>query len=736
MDWLDETERTAKMANSMASSFDPFVAPIATHLVQGTIIDSRYQIESIIGQGGCGCVYKAKHMGLQKYCALKTLNPVNVSETMLVRFQKEAKAASILEHDNLVRATDFGLIDNFQPFLVMDYVEGPTLADYLKQNNGYVSVKIALALFIQICSGLAFAHQQGVIHRDIKPSNILLAAANNPLGFIPKVSDFGIAKLQIGGEVTSTLTTTGEIFGTPLYMSPEQCIGSGVDQRSDIYSLGCVLFEVLTGSPPFVGSNAMELMMRHSTETPPSLKEGSLGREFPAALETIVANMLNKDPKERYQKLEDTIKDLVALSSGKNASSLKRSTESTFSKAALIAVLGAMAFVFVGCIAYYCGIKSAPHSSVSITPSEFQPKLQPFYSEENLDKVVFQFPPGMEMGDFHYWSDGPTAITVPCSGTVEVPKDAKLMLDAKGSMALDPSVWAKFRTTDLTGVRISFDAGTNLEDAALTEILPKKSLRMLDFSFFVSFTKDTWNMLGIMPNLRCLGMNDCLLDDEKIHGRDFLRLGNLCDLKVLDLQRIVEPTPLLSKLKESKSLVRFSLGQMTLSPQDGNWLAQIPNLKSLAIHNATITDSAFFDELAKAPKLEDLRLNDMTVQDPKVVKKLKQLKHLKRLAVDSGEPLLKGLHVPGCQVIELGIVMDRRQSLLKALTRDFSADGHQTQKILKNEDVMVKNYLKKFDQYPDYSNKLLAMVPTIPPEHKSQIWFDFFEENPDKSDLW
>jgi serine/threonine protein kinase len=737
MDRIEETDRTAKTPNSfMASSSEPTVAPNLTNLVLGTIIDSRYQIESIIGQGGCGCVYKSKHVGLQKYCALKTLNPVNVSETTVLRFHKEAKAASLLEHDNLVRATDFGMIDNFQPFLVMDYVEGPTLADYLKQNNGYVSVKTTISLFIQVCSGLAFAHQHGVIHRDIKPSNILLATADNELGFIPKVSDFGIAKLQIGGEITSTLTATGQIFGTPLYMSPEQCVGSGVDQRSDIYSLGCVLFEVLTGAPPFVGNNALELMMKHTTEAAPSLKEGSLGREFPDALETIVANMLNKDPKERYQRLEDTAKDLLALSSGKNAASLKRSTESSASKAALIAVLGAMAVVLVVCISYYCGIKSVPLSSARIEPSPFQPRLQPFYAQDKLDKVVFNFPSGMELGDFHYWGNESTAITKPCVGPVEVPKDAKLMLDAKGSMALDPSVWARFRNTDLRGVRITFDAGTSVEDAALTEVLPKQGLRMLGFFPFVSFTKQNWNLLGIMPNLRCLGIGDCLLDDEKIRGRDFLRLGNLCDLKVLVLDHVGEPAPLLSKLTESKALIRFCLAEVTLSPQDGKLLAQIPNLRTFAIGISTITDSAFFDELAKAPKLEDLCLNDMTIRDPIVVKKLKQFPHLKRLAIDSGQPLLKGLRIPGCQIIELGTIKDSPESFMKSLTRGLIADEHQAQNALKTENVMIKQYLSKVRGYSDNSHKSLAMMPEVPPEHDAVTWFDFFKENPDKSDLW
>src|SRR5262249_28114870 len=162
-------------------------------------------------------------------------------------FQKEAQAASRLDHQNLVKAHDFGLVDEGRPYFVMDLVEGRTLSQRIKE-EGPISVAEALKIFIPVCFGLEYAHDHGVVHRDLKPSNIMLTMKSDGQ-YEPKVVDFGIAKFVQEQEGTTTaLTKTGEIFGTPFYMSPEQCKATNVDNRSDIYSLGCVMFEALTGT--------------------------------------------------------------------------------------------------------------------------------------------------------------------------------------------------------------------------------------------------------------------------------------------------------------------------------------------------------------------------------------------------------------------------------------------------------------------------------------------------------
>ncbi|MFN8555399.1 MAG: serine/threonine-protein kinase [Candidatus Obscuribacterales bacterium] len=313
----DATENEDHAAANDADS--PGAAPTFTseQFGPGDCIDERYQIVSVLGRGGCGCVYKVIQIALKKEFALKTLNPLSTSEVTTLRLHKEAQAASRLQHPNLVRAVDFGMIGGTQPYLVMDLVEGPTLSQYLKQ-HGKTSVKEALQLFLPLCSALAYAHEQGVVHRDLKPSNVILSGdSSGSMQFIPKIVDFGIAKLKSSDATHAmTLTATGDIFGTPLYMSPEQCMGTGVDGRSDIYALGCMLFETVTGAPPFAGTNALEIMMQHNTAKMPSLKEASLGESFPPALEKVIGRMLEKNPRDRYQDCTAVAKDLEAIARG------------------------------------------------------------------------------------------------------------------------------------------------------------------------------------------------------------------------------------------------------------------------------------------------------------------------------------------------------------------------------------------------------------------------------------
>ena len=283
-------------------------------LTPGSMLGDSYQIVSLIGRGGMGTVYRVHQVLLGKDFALKVLDLHQRSDVALRRFHQEARTASQLQHANLVEVHDFGMFADDQPYLIMDFVEGQTLSQVLK-SKGALPVDYVVNLAIQICLGLKYAHEKGVVHRDIKPANIMLVHPDSEVteGTV-KIVDFGIAKLieTEAGEI-QTLTKTGEIFGSPIYMSPEQCRGTTVDRRSDIYSLGCVMFECLTGSPPFFGDSAMSTMLKRLSEPPVSLKEGSLGREFPQALENIVRKMLALEPDDRYQELGKVAEDLIAL---------------------------------------------------------------------------------------------------------------------------------------------------------------------------------------------------------------------------------------------------------------------------------------------------------------------------------------------------------------------------------------------------------------------------------------
>jgi len=209
----------------------------------GQLVGGRYEIISELGRGGMGIVYRVKQIYLNQQYAVKILDKRIMSTTAIRRFQQEARASVSLNHQSIIKVLDFGMFDDDTPFLAMELVVGETLADRLKR-VGPMSTNEAARFFIPVCEALAYAHSKSVVHRDIKPSNIMIVhgAVPGTAGSV-KIVDFGIAKLtsfEEGG--IQSLTRTGEVFGSPLYMSPEQCMGQPVDHRADAYSLGCVMF--------------------------------------------------------------------------------------------------------------------------------------------------------------------------------------------------------------------------------------------------------------------------------------------------------------------------------------------------------------------------------------------------------------------------------------------------------------------------------------------------------------
>jgi serine/threonine protein kinase len=290
----------------------------ATHsidLAAGAIIGGAYEIIALIGQGGMGEVYLARHETLGKKCALKVIPPEQVTAIGWQRFQLEAKAVAKLDHINLVRVTDLGIHEGCLPFYAMDYVEGRNLAELLVE-QGPMPLKAALEIFTQVCDGVECAHRSGILHRDLKPANIMLIANKTGLKQA-KVLDFGLAKLTKHDRSKQSLTAVGDVFGSPFYMSPEQCNGERLDNRSDIYSLGCTIFECLTGRPPFTGHLASAVIFSHMQADPPELASALSGGKFPAAMEIVVAKLLRKNPAERYQTLSQLKADLELVADGR-----------------------------------------------------------------------------------------------------------------------------------------------------------------------------------------------------------------------------------------------------------------------------------------------------------------------------------------------------------------------------------------------------------------------------------
>lgn len=280
----------------------------------GRCINGRYEIVESLGIGGMGHVYAAKDVLLGREVALKLMHKYLVSRpTTVQRFQQEAKAASAIHAPNVVSIFDFGLTEEGEPFMVMERLTGKSVSQFL--DGRPLPWKQAVEIALGACEGLKAAHANKVIHRDIKPSNIIVCA-NEHGEEVVKVVDFGIAKLlSDDGDDAVKLTKTGDVFGSPLYMSPEQCAGKKVDIRSDIYSLGCVLYEAIAGYPPIQGSSSLEVIHNHLNKQPEELRK--ICTDLPDVLNRTVARSLSKEPEYRYQSIAEFEADLKrALQAG------------------------------------------------------------------------------------------------------------------------------------------------------------------------------------------------------------------------------------------------------------------------------------------------------------------------------------------------------------------------------------------------------------------------------------
>jgi serine/threonine protein kinase len=276
-------------------------------LQEGDLVGDACTVVDYIGRGAMGHVYRVRHNVLNAEYALKMLSLEQAGEEASRLFQREAGAIKILSHPNLVRIYDVGLHGGRQPYYAMELLVGRDLARAIRDSGPLPPVQAA-AIFSEVCAGLEYVHKKGIVHRDIKPSNIFLLEKAGSSGERVKVVDFGIVSFT---QAKRSDDKSEDIHGTPFYMSPEQCMGEIVDARSDIYSLGCTMYEALTGNLPFSGKSPTETMEMQVRTPAPTLSEKGGGREYPAAWETIIAKSMAKDPADRFQSMAE-ISDKLA----------------------------------------------------------------------------------------------------------------------------------------------------------------------------------------------------------------------------------------------------------------------------------------------------------------------------------------------------------------------------------------------------------------------------------------
>lgn len=300
------------------SWFDPAIADLAakaltkpgtTGLKAGDFV-GEFVIEKLLGSGSMGKVYQARNPQIDKIVAIKTLHDNLISNpVVLERFRLEGLATSRIDHPNIATVYDFGLLNNKVPYIAMEYIEGIGLEVLLKE-HGKLDEKLATAVFLQVCKALSAVHSVEIIHRDLKPSNIMLVRRDGTDHFV-KLVDFGIAKVLQENALTNTLTQVGEAIGSPPYMSPEQCEGEKIDLRTDLYALGCTMYETYTGEKPFVGSSAFETLSMHVNDDPSDKPFRKLEPPVSKHIEELIFKMLKKNPNVRPESADEVYRKLA-----------------------------------------------------------------------------------------------------------------------------------------------------------------------------------------------------------------------------------------------------------------------------------------------------------------------------------------------------------------------------------------------------------------------------------------
>jgi tRNA A-37 threonylcarbamoyl transferase component Bud32/RNA polymerase subunit RPABC4/transcription elongation factor Spt4 len=279
----------------LAESFDDSNALF--HNLIGKKIEGKYEVQSILGEGGMAIVYKAYHTKMERLVVIKVMQGWLLSNKNAVeRFERESKMTAKLAHPNIVTVFDYGVLNQKEPYLVMEYIKGESLGDKIAR-QGALPFATAAGIIIQICRGLQEAHSVGIIHRDLKPDNILLQDRSDRPDWV-KIVDFGISHLVQGNK---RLTKTGKMVGTPEYIAPEQLKDKPLDIRTDLYALGIILYETLTGRVPFEGESAEGILMKHLLEPPPPLSFHNDDFAEGTPFDAIIAKALRKEPDERYQ---------------------------------------------------------------------------------------------------------------------------------------------------------------------------------------------------------------------------------------------------------------------------------------------------------------------------------------------------------------------------------------------------------------------------------------------------
>ncbi len=557
-------------------------------------LGNRYEFISLVSTGGMGVIYKAKQLLLDKTVAIKMLHSHMGSDQSLARFQKEAKAASTLEHPGIIRVHDFGISEHGQAFMVMDFVEGKPLSRLIEE-QGQLEPKLACQIFVQVLEAVEHAHSKGVLHRDLKPSNIMISH-NSDGSLQAKLVDFGIAKIQ--DQVS--LTQTGDVIGSPPYMSPEQCRGHNIDHRSDIYSLGCVMYETLTGQPPHTGESLVEIIFKQLNEKSVPITKARPDLKFPAALTQIIHTTLEKDPKDRYQAVAGIRTDLEKLFKAQFAVSYINRRRLRFLKT----------MVALALISWTCSIllvvNNKPDEHYRMTSSQYKRLIK----------------------------ESSTATTLELMNQI---------IDDRSFDDRDLAMLSNLENLEVLNVRY-----TNVTDKGLSALSNMKKLKELRLSS-TQVKGPGLKYLKSLPNLQALSLS--LLSISPGGLSTLPEFKHLTDLHI-SLHPLTDES--LQAVSQLQTLHNLEIKNAGINDDNIAFLSRLKELKSLDITANPITDRSM-SEILKLKHLTVLHMGATQVTD-KGVSMLSQLPNLTYVKIMGGPYVtLKGLEdlrraMPNCVI--------------------------------------------------------------------------------------
>lgn len=675
--------------------------PITVHGQPGMQLVGNYEFLQFIGAGGMGVIYKAKHPVLNRLVAIKMLHGHLVSDAIIKRFQQEAEAVSTLDHRNIIHVHDFGVSEHNQPYMVMDFVEGKPLSEVLQTTP--LGMEAVINILIQLTEGLQHAHDRGVLHRDLKPSNIMITDYDCDFPEV-KIVDFGIAKV-LESEKTR-MTQTGELIGTPQYMSPEQCRGGSLDARSDIYALGCVLFEAITGKALFAGHSMVSVIVDQMNTAPRTLHETRPDMTFPGQLEDLVAKVLAKDPADRYQSMSELSQDLIEVQK-----IIARQSASAWSKMRVwrlnreqrnlfLLMLGSLATLGTVAITSISFIKVVHDSQTThITKAVLnnplaqkaaapdakmieRRKLLPYLNMRRCDDELLRT-----------FFDVDTGIT-------------KLQLDNQAITSLGMPYIALQKQV----VSLHLES-TKVRDQDLTYVATMPKLERLYLNY-TQITDDGLKQVAQMPLLTKLALEgtkvsdrgvsllaklklrDLELSNLRITGEALAVVGNISTLNKLYLGTYSPKGERnLSALASLKNLELLDLRENQISADDLAEVAQISSLKHLCLANCKVENGA----LQNLKSLEHLEVLDLAknVLNPAKIKELAQLPALITLDLNSSNvndqaladlatvlPRLQNIDLRNTVVTEKGVMQLSKLLQLKSVELSGSAVSNKSQETL------------------------------------------------------